>query len=95
MSSEIKKVCDLILEYYIDNSAGGALHIVLDDGNLEDRHIHWCLNNAIKENKDDRAKIIAEKLLTIGPIMRQRIYDDWWEFEDTNSVDFITEGAAE
>lgn len=30
------------------HGAGGCLHIVLDDGNLETEHIEWCLAHARK-----------------------------------------------
>jgi hypothetical protein len=33
---------DAIREVYEESSMGGALHIVLDDGNVEDEHLAWC-----------------------------------------------------
>lgn len=31
------------------NSTGGVLHVVLDDMNVEDTNIDWCLNNHLKD----------------------------------------------
>jgi hypothetical protein len=41
------RIIDLIREIYKKHSGGGALHIVLDDGNIETHHIQWCIDNAI------------------------------------------------
>ena len=45
---------DLIKQIYKKYPCGGALHIVLDDGNEEDRCILWCLQNSIKEAEEDK-----------------------------------------
>lgn len=61
--SEIQKI-------YKVHSAGGALHIVLDDGNTESRFIQWCLANSIPEieNMETRELFVkcACNLLEIG-----------------------------
>lgn len=43
------ELANIIREIYRLNSAGGSLHIVLDDGNVEDNDIVWCLRNSIAE----------------------------------------------
>jgi len=50
MNANKARVIKLICEIYKQHSGGGALHIVLDDGNTEDRHIQWCIDNAILNN---------------------------------------------
>lgn len=45
-----KRTIELIREIYKTYTCGGALHIVLDDDNVEDDSIQWCIDNAI--NKD-------------------------------------------
>lgn len=40
---------ELIKQIYKKYPAGGALHIVLDDGNTDDRCIRWCLHNSIPD----------------------------------------------
>ena len=37
-------------EVYEYSAVGGNLHIVLDDYNIEDSHILWCLTDAIPQN---------------------------------------------
>ena len=91
MSLKLRELCELIQEYYLDNSSGGTLHIVLDDGNLEEHHIQWCLDNSIKDGKDERAKVIAEKLLKATPAKRLRLYEDHWEYTEPASIEFITD----
>lgn len=57
--------------YSIDgNGAGGSLHIVLDDNNLEDEHIQFCLEQA--EQKADReGSAIAREMLTMSMAERE------------------------
>lgn len=45
---------ELIKQIYQKYPNGGALHIVLDDSNVEDRDILWCLRNSIVEQEEDR-----------------------------------------
>ena len=39
-----------IRQQYWNSSVGGNLHIVLDDYNVADHHILWCLFSAIPRN---------------------------------------------
>ncbi len=63
----IGKTVDLLIEcckayYEVDeNSVGGSLHIVLDDGNLETANILHCIDDAYRNN--DLAGVILGKLL--------------------------------
>lgn len=47
MSHEEAK--ELLKKIYEKYPGGGAMHIVLDDGNYETRCIVWCLVNAVPE----------------------------------------------
>ena len=49
-----RETIDLIKQIYRKDAVGGALHIVLDDDNVEDRHILWCLQNSILKETTDR-----------------------------------------
>lgn len=51
----------LIKKIYKKHSAGGALHIVLDDGNTESHHIQWCLDNSIAKIEKIKEKELYEK----------------------------------
>lgn len=62
----------LIKLIYKKYPSGGALHIVLDDGNEDDRCILWCLQNSIPNEefceKEDRQMFerCAINLLKLG-----------------------------
>ena len=45
-------------KYYAmpNNSAGGSLHIVLDNDNIKDNHIKFCIETA--ESKGDKAGVM-------------------------------------
>jgi hypothetical protein len=63
-----RETIDLIKQIYQKHPCGGALHIVLDDGNDDDRSILWCLQNSIKDAKEDRELFekCAKNLLKLG-----------------------------
>ena len=42
---QVLELYDVIAQIYKINGVGGALHIVLDDGNTEDDNIKWCIEN--------------------------------------------------
>ena len=55
------------------NSVGGNLHIALDDGNLEDESLSFCLNQALKENDLDGVKLCA-LMLNLSVLDRVEVY---------------------
>ena len=65
-----EEIISEIQEIYKTNPAGGALHIVLDDGNTDSRSIRWCLANSIHEIEDMKVRELFVKcacdLLEIG-----------------------------
>lgn len=70
-----QEVVGLIREIYKTYPGGGALHIVLDDGNTEDEFIRWCIENALKyvEEKDQWMFVrCAELMLTMPERKRDR-----------------------
>lgn len=75
-----QELCEKISAYYDKdgNSAGGTLHIVLDDGNLETDSIQWCIDNSIKDQNDEEALVIARELLKLGYSARKRLYNNGW-----------------
>jgi hypothetical protein len=54
------------------NGAGGSLHIVLDDGNLETSSVLFCLNWAMDRGDRDGAAL-ALILLAMSPTQRGRV----------------------
>lgn len=57
------------------NGSGGTLHVVLDDGNLEDVHVRDCMMDAIGED-DYLGYLIAHLLLQMPQWQRERLYSD-------------------
>lgn len=66
----VADLCALIRDYYDDDhSTGGALHCVLDDGNMGDGHIR-------SDDPDDKAAVlIAELLKLMTTDERQKLYE--------------------
>lgn len=38
----VREASEAVEELYLDHGAGGGMHIVVDDWNLEDSHIEFC-----------------------------------------------------
>jgi hypothetical protein len=61
------------------NCTGGSLHIVLDDGNVEDGHVRHCLDYATAKGDTDGV-LLAETLLRMSKTQRlklaRRFYDN-------------------
>lgn len=56
------------------NEVGGNLHIVLDDGNLEDKHILWCRARCM-DIHDVLGVYICDNLLRMTYKEREDIYE--------------------
>ena len=54
------------------NGVGGSLHIVLDDGNHDKRHIQWCIDYA-EERKDAEGARIGRLLLGMTKTQLKKI----------------------
>jgi hypothetical protein len=69
------KFMELVHHYYEQEPCGGQLHIVLDDGNLEDTHISWCagLANGVQ---DHEASDLANLMEFMSMEQRQRVYEN-------------------
>lgn len=67
--------------YILDDGnccTGGLLHIVTDDGNLEDHHIKWCLEECNKHPECEEAelgKLICNELLKLSMEQRRLVYE--------------------
>jgi hypothetical protein len=83
-TTEAKRVCVLVKVLYeeLGERAGGLLHIVLDDGNLEDEHIQWCIEYCNREENANRIDKdicfeIAQRMLRLNYIERVLVYYQW------------------
>jgi adenine-specific DNA methylase len=63
------------------NEVGGKLHIVLDDENIEDNHIEFCLEQAIRE-KDNLGIEVAETLLKMSKTQRLKLAKMFYDLQD-------------
>lgn len=77
----VKYVSKLVNLLYndLEECSGGLLHIVLDDGNLEDHHIQHCIDCCKKEENKDRndryiCLEIATKMLKMSQHERNLVY---------------------
>jgi len=70
---EVRQMC---ADLYDREPCGGSLHIVLDDGNLDDEDIAHCYSCA-KEEGDELAVEICECLLSWSVEMRQQLYESY------------------
>lgn len=71
MMDELLKQCRA---FYANNPAGGILHVVLDDGNVDDGAIHWTMEEARKEG-DVEAYAICEQLLELREDKRYELHE--------------------
>lgn len=68
---------DLIAQIYARHPVGGALHIVLDDWNVKDHHITWCIEEAVPEYPEEDQQLFkrcAELLLMVKSKRARRKY---------------------
>ncbi len=63
-------------EYYKENAAGGSLHIVLDDGNLEDYSVDFCIKYA-EEHADPAGVELARRIRTMSVTQRAKLYKNY------------------
>jgi hypothetical protein len=69
----IPDVLPLVRDYYVEHSTGGSLHIVLDDGNVENAHVDFCIEWAI-EHDDAEGEKLARLIRTMTKTQRRKLY---------------------
>ena len=77
----IPEVIPIVKAYYAKpgNGVGGALHIVLDDENVEDEHIEYCKQYAA-EIGDTDGIALAELLLRMSKSQRHKLCRRYSEY---------------
>lgn len=63
------------------NYVGGHLHIVLDDGNVDDHSVEYCLA-AAREAGDTDGVALAETLLRMSRTQRLKLSDMFYRLHD-------------
>lgn len=72
MKPTIPEVVDRFRQYYDKNPTWGSLHIVLDDGNVHDDHVQFCVDYARIEN-DNEGLELALILLQMSKTQRIKL----------------------
>ena len=73
MKPTIPEVIPLVQDIYARNGVGCCLHIVVDDGNVQDSHVRFCLEQAVEQGHEDCEKA-ASLLLLMSKTQRTKIY---------------------
>lgn len=71
----------LISAIYEISCVGGALHIVLDDGNLKDDNIQWCIDNSIKKCDDIVERVLCLECAKLLLSLPYKLRDEWTKGE--------------
>ena len=69
---KLSDVRDRFTDYYRANPTWGSLHVVLDDLNVADSNVQFCLQYA-KENGDTEGEALAEILAQMSRSQRLRL----------------------
>lgn len=64
-----------VRDLYERHAAGGAMHIVTDDDNVEDHDVEWCLEN-LCEHEDDPATGAVS--FQVGLLFREMTEAERW-----------------
>jgi hypothetical protein len=59
-------------------NSGGSLHLVLDDFNIEDSNVQYCINSAI-EYGDEEGTRLGRILLSMSRTQRLKIAKECWK----------------
>lgn len=65
--------------YNVSFGCGGMLHIVLDDGNLEDESIRYCIDET-RACGELFGEALGEYLLILTPEQREQLYARYKEY---------------
>jgi hypothetical protein len=82
----VPAVLPLVRAYYNDHAVGGSLHVVLDDGNIDDGCVHGCIGWA-EERGDAAGAALARLLLQMTRTQRNKLYRTKHETTGTGSRD--------
>jgi hypothetical protein len=68
----IPEILARFLAYYRDNPAWGSLHIVLDDGNVDDASVRFCEEYATEKGDHEGAEL-ARILMRMSRTQRAKL----------------------
>ena len=70
----VPEVLPKVRAYYETNPVGGSLHLVLEDGNVRDKDVQFCLEYAISKG-DIEGEELAKILLTMSKTQRLKLHE--------------------
>ncbi len=75
----VPEVMDQFVEYLRKpgNGVGGSLHIVLDDQNIQNHHVEFCISHAEQCDDEDGIKL-GKILLEMSKTQRLKISKEVW-----------------
>lgn len=68
----IPEVVERFAAYRDDNAVWGSLHVVLDDGNVENLWVEGCIEDAVRRN-DREGEALARILLSMSRTQRKKL----------------------
>jgi hypothetical protein len=68
----VPQVSEAVEQLYDANASGGCLHIVLDEGNVDDASVRWCIDYATRCGDSD-AELLARVLLRMSKTQRRKL----------------------
>lgn len=68
----VPEVRPLVRELYMRHATGCCLHIVLDDNNIEDGFVQYCLDYAVERKHEDCLRL-AIILLSMSKTQRLKL----------------------
>ena len=86
MRPTLQQVSELARAYLAKHMTGGALHIVLEDGNVEDDQVTWCDGYAAGLG-DEEAQRLAAALRLLTEAQRRALYLADWHVPDAEQLD--------
>lgn len=69
----VPEVLPFIRAYRKRNPGGGSLHIILDDGNIHNDHVDFCIGWATKRG-DLEGSLLAKILRLMSRTQRYKLY---------------------
>lgn len=72
MRLTVPDVIDRFRAYHQANPAWGALHIVLDDGNVRNKDVQFCIDSALEQG-DVEGHELARLLLEMSVTQRRKL----------------------
>lgn len=68
----VPEVIERFAAYHLENPVWGSLHIVLEDFNIDDSHVQFCVDYAIKSG-DKEGEELGKILLQMSKSQRLKI----------------------